>query len=164
MSDIDRLTAKYRRCGLLMDANLLLLLFVGLTSRVMVSEHKRTRTYSPDDFDVLDRFVAQFDILIVTPHILTEVVSLAAQCRGPWVSQIRRCIATYIPRMKEEFVDSSTVVATDAFQSYGITDATIALVAQSSGYLVLTEDLKLISYLAGLEVDCINFNHLRPDS
>jgi hypothetical protein len=49
--------------GLLVDTNLLVLLTVGTVNRNRIDTFKRTRQYSQADYDLLLKFVAQFNPL-----------------------------------------------------------------------------------------------------
>jgi hypothetical protein len=56
------------------DANLLLLLVVGATSRDYIEKHKRLRdTYTKDDYDLLVKMIGQYSNIIVLPNVLTEL-------------------------------------------------------------------------------------------
>jgi hypothetical protein len=61
---------------LALDANLLLLLIVGLTDQRYLARHKRLRSYTASDYDLLLKFIAQFDDLVVTPNALSEAIVL----------------------------------------------------------------------------------------
>ncbi len=77
MSEAETLLARYKRKGVLVDSNLLLLLFVGLFDPARIKKFKRTGHFSEVDFRLLVNFLAYFDKAITTPHILTEVSNLA---------------------------------------------------------------------------------------
>jgi hypothetical protein len=83
---------RYRARGILVDTNLLLLFFIGLFDRGQISRFKRTKTYTGEDFDVLDRFLSQFARLITTPNILSEVSNLSGQLGEPVRS---RCLGHF---------------------------------------------------------------------
>lgn len=80
MEHIREFIRRYRDVGLLIDANLLLLFFVGLADRTLIARHERTSKFTADDFDLLDKFAGQFRPIVTTPNILTLVVNLAGQC------------------------------------------------------------------------------------
>ncbi len=79
MDGLTSLVTKYRRQGILVDTNLLLLFCVGAHDPNQIEKFKRTRTYIKDDFELLAHFLAAFDKVITTPNILTEVNSLSNQ-------------------------------------------------------------------------------------
>jgi hypothetical protein len=80
---IGHLISLYRRKGLLVDSNLLLLYFVGAYDPERISTFKGTysRGFSEDDFNLLFRLIALFEKIVTTPNILTEVSNLSSQLR-----------------------------------------------------------------------------------
>jgi hypothetical protein len=68
---------KFHRKYLLLDTNLLLLLLVGSLDPSLIQKEKVTANQGFDetDFNQLRDFVSQFQKLVATPHILTEVKS-----------------------------------------------------------------------------------------
>ena len=76
MTDVLQLIHKHLGNGLLVDTNLLLLHLIGRTNKNRILKFKRTQAYTIEDFELLERFIAEFKILITTPHVLTEVSNL----------------------------------------------------------------------------------------
>ena len=77
---MEALVAKYRRKGVLIDANLLLGYLVGsIHPRHLANCRATTRYFGEADFPLLNRFLIQFDRIITTPHVLTEVSNLGGR-------------------------------------------------------------------------------------
>lgn len=76
---LHSLVQKYRRKGILVDANLLVVLLVGKLGPEHLKNCRATKSnsFTPDDYSLLVQGVAKFDKLVTTPHILTEVSNLA---------------------------------------------------------------------------------------
>ena len=72
-----RLVRGYRSRGVLVDTNLLLLLFVGSYDLERIERFKRTMQFTRDDFARLVALLGVFERRVTTPHILTEVSNLA---------------------------------------------------------------------------------------
>ena len=72
-----RLIEKYRRNGLLIDSNLFLLWVVGSTNESRIARFNRTQKYSVEDFRLLRILVHEFQEVVTSPHILTELSNLA---------------------------------------------------------------------------------------
>jgi hypothetical protein len=160
MTDVLQLIDKHRGSGLVVDTNLLLLFLIGRTNKNRILSFKRTQAYVPEDFDLLDRFMAQFKILITTPHVLTEVSNLG-KLQGQEQEAFRSQFTLMIEESREHYDESRLVVKQDCFGSLGLTDAAITSLA-SRGLLFLTDDLQLYLTLVKHGADAINFNHLRP--
>lgn len=152
-----KLLDSYRHRGLVVDTNLLLLLVVGIVDASRIETFKRTRIFTPADFDLLARIVSRFSLMITTPNILTEVSNLLPQdlqagCRALFTEQV--------PKLDESYLPSKLLVAETSFVRLGLTDTGIIEVARNR-YLVLTVDLPLDGYLRSAGIDVINFNHVR---
>jgi hypothetical protein len=153
----DRLLA-YRRTDVLIDTNLLLLLFLGSSERTQIASNKRLAIFTYQDFDLLTRFLAQFPQLITTPNILTEVSNLSNAIPDTKKAAYFTWFAARLALLHEEYVASTTALA-NRWSRFGLTDAGIAEVAKNR-YLVLTDDFRLSQSLESDGIDTLNFNHL----
>jgi hypothetical protein len=160
---VEQLFARYRTRGVLIDANLLLLLVVGLLDPRQITSFGRTNAYEPNDFELLARVVEHFEAVVTTPHVLTETSNFLGQLPGQQAAQGRAVLAQLIPDLQEESRSASALAERSPFQPFGLTDTGIDERA-SEAHLVLTDDLPLYHYLAGQGRDAINFNHLRMAS
>lgn len=70
---------EYRPRGVLVDANILLLFFIGSYDTKLITRFKRTSRFTVRDYELVGNFLAAFERRITTPHILTEVSNLAGQ-------------------------------------------------------------------------------------
>ena len=107
------------------DANLLTLLVVGTASEEYVSKHKRLQDYSTDDFKLLGLIIAEFSDLVLVPHVMAEVSSLARQIENPARRRIQSTLRTLIETTWEVPVQSASGAARDEFSELGLTDAVI---------------------------------------
>lgn len=84
MSDyLGQLIHQYSRQGVIVDTNVLLLFFVGKYEPLLIAKHKRTRQYSIEDFQILEKFLKLFqNRIITTPNILTEASNLLGDCNS----------------------------------------------------------------------------------
>ncbi|GAB2585280.1 PIN domain-containing protein [Spirosoma areae] len=150
-----------KKAGLLLDTNLLVLYVVGYYDPKRITQHKRTNKYTPEDFDLLLSFMAQFKQFVITPNILTEVNNLlegGSYQYGPILSILPQLTRNFI-----EIYEPSYLVMTDqnkVFIKFGLSDTVSCKVAEEN-YLILTDDLKLCYYLQNNGFDALNFNHLR---
>ncbi len=135
-----------------------------MTNRDRIVVFKRTQQFMPADYDTLIQLLACFTKIVITPHILTEVNSLANQLGQPERSQCLTMISQLIShadkRFEERYIPSQDIVIQPHFARFGLTDGAILEVARNQ-YLVLTDDLKLAVHLQSQGVDSLNFNHIR---
>jgi hypothetical protein len=159
MTDPARLIEKHRAGGLLIDANLLLLLFVGRTNPDRIATFNRTiNAYDVSAYELLEKTVSMIRRTLTTPHVLTEVSNLA-KLTGSELETIRREMRESIEVMEELHEPSQVVVRDVVFSRLGLTDAAISTVC--TDVLVLTDDHDLWDSLTRRGLDAINFTHLR---
>ncbi|WP_017324244.1 PIN domain-containing protein [Synechococcus sp. PCC 7336] len=153
---------RYRHKGLLVDTNILLLYFVGLTNRDRISRFKRTRQFGAEDFDLLSQILEKrFSQIVTTPNVLTEVNSFINQLGEPEREQCLEFFARAMVNLYELYLESEELVKSTEFSRFGLTDCGI-LELPVGQYLILTDDLRLTDSLQKRGVDVVNFNHLRP--
>jgi rRNA-processing protein FCF1 len=157
---VTPLIQKYRKSGVLVDTNLLILFFVGSFQRAQITQFKLTCTFTEDDYDLLCQFLGKFEKVITTPNVLTEVSNLAGQLGSHLKPDFFSVFAQGIKVLEEFHQPSAEIAATPAFIKFGLTDAVIANLAEGK-YLVITEDHRVTGYLQSRNIDVLNFNHLR---
>ncbi len=139
------------------DANLLVLLVVGSVDRRLVTKHRRTRTFVPEDYDRLVTVIQDVRIF-VTPNTLTEASNHLEQREDTrFLEQLRKLI-----EISHEIIVTSTTAADNAaFTRLGLTDAGLLGVVSAKRPLI-TVDLEL--YSAALqkgEEAAFNFTYLQ---
>lgn len=160
--EAQRLLRRYRRVGVMVDTNLLLLYVVGVTDPRVIETFKRTNRYTVEDFVILVEYIDKFSRRLTTPHILTEVSNFVGQLPDHLKPQgFDRLAAIAQVYLEEHYLPAVMVTNSLAFRVFGLTDVGIGEVAQGQ-YLVLTDDFPLTVHLQGRGVDVLNFNHLRP--
>lgn len=160
MADAFDLIEKYRNKGILVDANLLLLYFVGKFDPNRISTFKRTSQFNAEDFELLVRLLSLFRRVVTTPNVLAEVNSLSGQWGEPAKSRFFQRFASELETLEEEYIESRRAGREELFVKAGLTDTTIALTAKDR-YLLLTDDLKLAQMLEHRGMAVVNFNHIR---
>ena len=144
--------------ALFIDANLIVLLVVGQAGRDLIARHRRTRTFTVEDYDRLIQAVSPVAELRVTPNTLTEASNLLGQHGEPQRSRLLTRLGELIERSPEIIVASVDAVRRDAFPRLGLTDAALLEVVSADAPL-LTVDFNLYrAALAGGEEAAINFN------
>jgi hypothetical protein len=148
--------------SVLVDSNLLFILVVGCTSRDHVGRARRTKQYSPEDFDLLQTTIAEFDEVLVTPHVLAETSNLLGYIAEPLLSKTRSTLGALLPGWQERFIHSVELTSTSVYLRLGLTDSALFSTTTASTTL-LTDDLPL--YIAATKAGraAINFTHLRQE-
>ena len=158
---IETYIKKYRKKGIIVDTNLLLMALIGGTSSIVA--FKRTRGYSDEDYQLLLKVIDQFEKLVSTPHILAEVSNLTNGLYGSklhvFYTTLKNSLSTII-EIHNPALDISRVYE---LAPHGLTDVGIVAAARDQ-YLVLTDDLRVAGFAHQHCVDVVNFNHLREAS
>jgi hypothetical protein len=157
---LHSLVQKYRHKGILVDANLLVVLLVGKLDPAHLKNCRATKSFTPDDFSLLRRIVEQFETLVTTPHILAEVSSLAGKLPQPLLEEFRLLFRRIVKGLSEQSRPATDIAWDAQFIKFGLTDTAITMIAPGH-YLVLSDDLPLCGLLRGRKVDVINFNNIR---
>lgn len=145
---------------ILIDSNLLLLLYIGYISEDFIGKFKRTQKYTSEDFWLLVRLLGSAQKIFVTPNILTEVSNLANALSGSYREQFSAIFAEGIQLLDEESTSSAVVSRSAPFSRFDLTDAAIIDVLRAEMTL-LTDDLALAVYVSAQGGNAINFNNLR---
>jgi hypothetical protein len=163
LSEIAPLLGKYQNKGLLLDSNLLLLLFAGQLGATVIEEFKPTRNqgFLEKDYEMLAAIVSAFKKVVTTPHILAEVSNHADQAKGLLHPKMFNQIRRFIGLAKEEWIEAENLCNQEHFLKFGVTDTAVSELAPGR-LLIMTVDFPLCGYLASRKIDAINFNHLRP--
>ena len=140
------------------DSNLLVLLVVGSVDRGLISRHRRSRRFSPDDYDRLLALLEPLDKVLVTPNTLTEASNLlsSGQDARP-VAHLRALIED-----TEEVVVASRAAARNRmFGRLGLTDAALLEVVSAETPLITVDfDLYGAASAKGEGV-AVNFTHFQ---
>jgi hypothetical protein len=147
----------------IVDANLLLLLVVGLTRRSYIEKHKRLQEYEEYDFDLLKTLIDSAAKVIVTPNTLTETSNLVKRIGEPARTQIYKQLRLVVKAFEEQYVESNRAVDRAEFLRLGLADA-VQLDIVSESHTLLTVDLDLYLAASARGVDAVNFNYLRFQS
>jgi hypothetical protein len=159
MNYVKKLFSRYRDKGILIDTNLLLLYFIGKFDPSQIPKFKRTAKFTTDDFRTLVSVFKQFNKIVTTPNILTEVSNLSNQLPDNLKRGFYSVFAGQVRIFDERHMPSINICAQDHFIKFGLTDS--GIVESASGYLILTDDFKLANFLENRKFDVINFNHIR---
>jgi len=150
----------YINRGIVLDTNLLILYIIGRFKKDLIGNFKRVAKYTPEDYDILFKFLAFFKKKITSPHILTEATNLLEGLNKTMNYQLFNFLRKLIDELEEFIIDSQIVVKTNCFLKFGLTDAAISIIGNKK-YLILTDDFNLYNFLIRQKVPAINFNHIR---
>ena len=142
------------------DANLLVLLVVGQVDRTLIKRHRRTRRFTPEDYDRLLGIIQTLNRVFVTPNTLTEASNLLKYDRMN-LTRLLEKLRSIIDDSEEIIVDSTTAAHNSAFTRLGLTDAALLEVISEERPLITVDfDLYSAAFEKGEEA-ARNFTHLQ---
>jgi hypothetical protein len=154
-----QLIEKYRRKGLLLDTNLMVLLVIGSYRRERILSFERTDRYSVRDFEILMHVLAKFERHVTTPHILTETDNLTRQLGKLEHRALAAVMTRLLAKLFEIHVPSKDASASERYAAFGLTDCSTLAVTED--VLFITDDFSLSQVLSHLGRTAVNFNHIR---
>lgn len=136
---------------ILIDANALIVLLIGLIDTRIFKWHDRTSIYSEDDFNELIEIIGGIENLVVLPNVWTEVDNLLNDFRGEYKYKYILKITESIKATTEKYIDSQTATRSPHFQELGLTDS---LVLEYSKHckLLITSDSQLSDYAVAYNI------------
>lgn len=160
MNALDAFVAACAADGLVLDANIDLLFYVGQYDKSLLPRWKRTAQFVAEDFDLLTRLISYFQVRFTTPHVLTEVCNFVGTLKEPARTGVLTQIVDAVADVTERHRSAHILCNSPPFLRVELTD-TAVLDLCHDGVGLVTDDRKLAAecYSAGLQV--INFNHLR---
>ncbi len=155
---------RYKKVGILLDTNVLLLLLFANFQPGMIGG-KRLEKYTLQDAALLAAYVRCFSRILTTQHILAETSNLAAQVLGGKAKAafFTRLFPLFCSDMAEALHPckmQSSDIDQALFVRLGLTDASVVAAIGTEG-LLLTDDLDLHLAAIGKGSPSINFTHMR---
>jgi hypothetical protein len=144
--------------AVVLDANLLVLLVVGLASTAYIPRHKRLKAYSVNDHSLLTEFLSRASRIVVTPNTVTETSNLAGQIAEPARTHIFSVLRALLQNTDEVYIESQRASEHAAFLRLGVTDA-VLLSTMTENHTLLTADLDLYLQASRQGMKAVNFNH-----
>ena len=151
-------TFKMSAEAVVVDANLLVLLVVGLASESYITRHKRLKAYSVADYRLLLALISAHSRMIVTPNAVTETSNLVRNIAEPACTHILQVLGVLLEEVEERYIASRDAARHQDFRRLGITDAALLNDSLQSAVLLTSDlDLYLAAARAGQKV--VNFTH-----
>ena len=130
---------------------------ISLATRTIKVTNKgknQQRNFTENDYNLVEQFIEYFDIIITTPHILTETSDLLGNR-----SDLHEMLKYFIDNSIEKYECSRKLSDNDYFFRFGLADSSI-IAASENPYLVFTADKPLYGYLCQKGIDTVNFDTL----
>ena len=152
---ISQLVVKYKKKGIFVDSEILILYVVGSKAPNLIGKNKLTANFDENDFIIVSRFIESFNLKITSPHILTEVSDLLGES-----NDFHIILKEYINRAEELFLSSEEVAESESFLKFGLADSAMLEISKNS-YLIFTADNRFYGYLTTMGIDAVNFDSVK---
>jgi len=146
--------------SILLDTNLLVLLIVGLYDKKVIENHKRTRTFTKQDFDLLINHIGGYDVLWVTSHCIAEASNLLKQTHESQAKELLSVLGIFMSDKKESHIPKEVIFGNNYSMRLGVADTGIVIKSKRVD-CVFTVDFDLYTEILRLGYNVVNFNHLR---
>ena len=153
------------RKSILLDSNLLLVLLIGAYDPLLLQNFKRVRNFTIDDYDLLVVLLESHNILLTTPHILTEISNLANSLpeyiKADWFLSFAAWLQSKddIPGLREIWTPAEQLATMPDFAAFGLTDTALSALAHET--MIVTEDRRLSGVLRQRGLAVLNFDDVR---
>ena len=138
---------------ILIDANALVLLIIGLIDQNLISKHKRTSTYSKKDYADLLLVIRDFRNLVILPNVWTEVDNLLNRLPGRYRWQYLETVRGLTTQTSERYLASRLGVSSTYFISDGLTDSLLIELGKECDLLITADSsLSTIATANGIKV------------
>lgn len=152
----DPFLKRCHECGLVVDANTLNIVIVGMKDKNIISDTDSTNKYCAEDFGNILKLFEYSKKIVISPYILPEVSNtLPLDYRSKKGKKdidmcprfLNETIALLgMDKVDEGFKTFKEIIKSENICKFGITDVAIIDLA-SNGYAVLTDDGPLVGYL-----------------
>jgi hypothetical protein len=127
---------------ILIDANALIILILGMMDKRLINRHKCTSIYEEQDYDDLLFKIGDIRDLVVLPNVWTETDNLLNNFNGGHRYKYIQTITEAIKKTSEVYLASHTAAQSDYFIELGLTDA-LLLEHSKTCELLITADSAL---------------------
>lgn len=130
---------------ILIDANALVVLLIGIIDPRLFKTHKTTSIYEEQDYYDLLAIVGDLKNLVVLPNVWTEVDNLLNNFSGNYKYPYIEAITNIINNTTETYIHSILATQSNEFFEIGLTDSLLLTYARECKLLV-TSDSRLSDY------------------
>ncbi len=124
---------------ILIDTNAFVLLIVGLVDINLISKHKRTSTYSKEDYDKLTSIIKSYERLVVLPNVWTEVDNLLNRFSGKYKWEYIKRLKEIVSLSSEKYLKSTLGIHSEYFVELGLTDSLLLELGKDCDLLITAD-------------------------
>ncbi|GHT82933.1 hypothetical protein FACS1894137_02820 [Spirochaetia bacterium] len=140
----------------IIDTNIFILFLVGQINENKIKNYTRNSLYTKEDYYFLLNILSNYDRIITSPNILTEVDNILNRITGEDKYKYLVLVKTIYKQTLEKYIKTDIVSQNWFFDSLGITDSAILMMAKESE-LLISGDSSLCDYAKSLNIKTFDF-------
>ncbi|GHU87425.1 hypothetical protein AGMMS49944_30390 [Spirochaetia bacterium] len=140
----------------IIDTNIFILFLVGQINENKIKNYTRNSLYTKEDYYFLLNILSNYDRIITSPNILTEVDNILNRITGEDKYKYLVLVRTIYKQTIEKYIKTDIVSQNWFFDSLGITDSAILMMAKESE-LLISGDSSLCDYAKSLNIKTFDF-------
>jgi predicted nucleic acid-binding protein len=140
----------------IIDTNIFILFLAGQINENKIQNYTRNSLYTKEDYYFLLNIVVNYDRIITSPNILTEVDNILNRITGEDKYKYLIIVKNIYKQTIEKYIETEAVSKNWFFDTLGITDASILMMAKECE-LLISGDSSLCDYAKSLNIKTFDF-------
>jgi hypothetical protein len=140
----------------IIDTNIFILFLAGQINENKIGRYTRNSLYTKEDYYYLLNILADYDRIIASPNIFTEVDNILNRITGEDKYKYLVLVKTIYKQTIEKYIRTETVAQNWFFDALGITDSSILMMAKECE-LLISGDSVLCDYAKSLNIKTFDF-------
>ena len=140
----------------IIDTNIFILFLAGQINENRIKNYTRNSLYTKGDYYLLLNILSKYDRIITNPNILTEVDNILNRITGEDKYKYLILVKTIYKQTIEKYIKTETISQNWYFDTLGITDSSILMMAKESE-LLISGDSSLCDYAKSLNIKTFDF-------
>ncbi|MDR2028756.1 MAG: hypothetical protein LBP93_04375 [Treponema sp.] len=138
------------------DTNIFILFLAGQINENRIKNYTRNSLYTREDYYFLLNVLSNYDRIITSPNILTEVDNILNRITGDDKYKYLILVKTIYKQTIEKYIRTEIISQNLFFDTLGITDSAILMMAKESE-LLISGDSSLCDYAKSLNIKTFDF-------
>jgi hypothetical protein len=140
----------------IIDTNIFILFLAGQINENKIKNYTRNSLYTKEDYYFLLNILSNYDRIITSPNILTEVDNILNRITGEDKYKYLILVKTIYKQTIEKYIKTETISQNWYFDTLGITDSVILMMAKESE-LLISGDSSLCDHAKSLNIKTFDF-------
>ena len=140
----------------IIDTNIFILFLVGQINENKITNYSRNSIYSKEDYYFLLKILSEYDRIITSPNILTEVDNILNRITGEDKYRYLTIVKDIYRQTIEKYLKTDHVSQSWFFDILGVTDSAIIMMAKECD-LLISGDSALCDYAKSVNIKTFDF-------